>query len=69
MKYMTLSGGFHNAGAIRVRVNEQQYNDLKEGFYPLDEILSEGQMKNLNRHFCGVKGCTCGGVMRANVEL
>lgn len=69
MKYVTLYGGFHNAAAIRVRVNEQQYNDLKEGFYPMDEILSEGQLKRLNRHFCGIKGCTCGGVHRAAMEL
>lgn len=69
MKYVTFYGGFHNAGSIRVRVNDEQYNDVKEGFCPLDEILSEGQMNRLNRHFCGVKGCTCGGVMRATIEL
>lgn len=68
-KYVTFYGGFHNCGAIRVRVSEQQGSDIAEGFYPLDEILSEGQMKRLNRHFCGVKGCTCGGVIRASVEL
>lgn len=69
MKYVTFCGGFHNCGAIRVRVNDEQYKNINEGFYPLDEILSEGQIKRLNRHFCGVKGCTCGGVLRAEIEF
>lgn len=69
MKKVTFYGGFHNVEAIRVNVSEEQYNDIKEGFYPLDEILSEGQMKRLNKHFCGVDGCTCGGVHRAEIEL
>lgn len=69
MHYVTFYGGFHNCGAIRVRVNDEQYNDLKEGVYPLDEVLSSYQMKRLNKHFCGVDGCTCGGVMRATMEF
>lgn len=69
MKYVTFYGGFHNVGPARVRVTEEQYNDLKEGFYSLSEILSSNQMMRLNRHFCGVQGCTCGGVLRASMEL
>lgn len=69
MRYVTFYGGFHDCGAIRVRVNEAQYNELKEGFLPLDEVLSNGQMKRLDRYFCGVKGCCCGGVLRATIEL
>lgn len=69
MKYVTFSGGFHNCGAVRIRVNDEQYNDIKEGFYPLGEILSGYQITRLNRHFCGVRGCTCGGVLRADIEL
>lgn len=68
MKYVTFYGGFHNAASTRVRVSDEQYNELREGFYPLADILSEGQMKRLNRHFCGVRGCTCGGVNRATIE-
>lgn len=69
MKNVTFSGGFHNCGAIRIRVNEKQYKDIEEGFYPLSDILSGYQMNRLNRHFCGVKGCTCGGVLRATIEF
>lgn len=68
MKYVTFYGGFHNCGAIRVRVSEEQRNDIAEGFTPLYDILSDGQLRRLNRHFCGVRGCTCGGVNRATIE-
>lgn len=68
-KYVTFYGGFHQVGAIRVRVNDEQYKDIAEGFYPLNEILSEGQMKRLERHFCGIKGCCCGGLSHATIEL
>ena len=69
MHYVTFYGGFHNCGAIRVRVNDEQYNDLKGGVYTLDEVLSPYQMERLNKHFCGVDGCTCGGVIRATMEF
>lgn len=69
MKYVTFYGGFHNSGAIRVRVNDKQYEALKEGFEPLYDILSNHQFKRLNRHFCGIKGCMCGGAMRADIEF
>ena len=68
MKYVTFSGGFHNCGAIRVRVSEEAYDELKNGGALL-ESLSNSQINRLNRHFCGVDGCTCGGVMRAEMEF
>lgn len=69
MKYVKFSGGFHNCPAIRVRVTERQYAELKEGFYSLEQVLSACQMKRLDRHFCGMKDCCCGGACRADMEL
>lgn len=69
MKTVTFYGGFHNAGEIKIRVNNNQLRELKEGFYPLGEILSDYQIKRLNRHFCGVRNCTCGGAHRATIEF
>ena len=69
MHYVTFFGGYHNCGAVRVRVNDEQYHELKEGFFPLDEVLSSYQMTRLNKHFCGIDGCTCCGVLRATMEF
>ena len=69
MRYVTFYGGFHNSGAIRVRVNDKQYEALAEGFYSIYEILSKYQCKRLDNHFCGIKGCMCGGAMRADIEF
>lgn len=66
---ITFFGGFHNSNAITIRVSNETANDIREGFYPLSECLTSYQLRRLNRHFCGVKGCTCGGVMRAEIEL
>jgi len=46
MKTITLSGGFHGAADIDLRV--------KNG------VLSAGQYKRLNNHMCGIKDCVCG---------
>ena len=46
MKKITLSGGFHAAGRITLRVK--------------DDALSLGQYKRLNKHMCGVSHCICG---------
>ena len=43
---ITLSGGFHNAGEINLRVK--------------NNALSEGQYKRLRNHMCGIKECVCG---------
>lgn len=69
MRYVTFSGGFHDSGDIRVRVNDKQYAQLEEGFEPLYDILSGYQFKRLSRHFCGIKGCLCGGVLKAKIWL
>ena len=46
MKQISLSGGFHNAARINLRVK--------------DGALSVGQYKRLNKHMCGVDRCICG---------
>lgn len=69
MKKVTFFGGFHNCGAITINATEQQVDELNEGFYSLSDILTDYQLKRLNRHFCGVRGCLCGGVIRAEYEI
>lgn len=44
---VTVSGGFHNVGPLRLRI--------KGG----DESLSAGQYKRLKKHLCGVAECQC----------
>jgi len=46
MLKVTLSGGFHNASPINLRVK--------------DGSLSLGQYKRLQNHMCGIKNCVCG---------
>lgn len=69
MKKVSFWGGFHKSESINIRVNDAQAKEIEEGYYPLDEILSNYQLRRLDRHFCGVAGCTCGGVRRADFEI
>lgn len=69
MKTITLSGGFHNAQPINFKVSESAYNALKRGDAQIYDVLSASQLKRANNHFCGIKGCTCGGCMRAEIEF
>lgn len=50
-KKITISGGFHNAGAITIRAKI----DPRGGI-----ILSPAQARRVGNHMCGVKGCICG---------
>ena len=61
---VTLSGGFHNAGPINVKVpkNFDPVHDC------IIDVLGQSVIKKLDRHFCGINGCTCGGVFRATAE-
>jgi hypothetical protein len=43
---ITLSGGFHNAAPINLRLKTNE--------------LSMGQYKRLDNHMCGIKKCICG---------
>lgn len=48
---ITVSGGFHNAGVIAMRLKA----DPRGGV-----LLSQWQAKRLGDHMCGIKGCICG---------
>jgi hypothetical protein len=50
-KTITVSGGFHNADDITIRAKVDPRGGIK---------LSQGQVKRLGDHMCGVKGCICG---------
>lgn len=66
---LEFSGGFHNSTPIRIRLPRARALDIINGEYDcLQEAISEYQYKKLDRHFCGIEGCTCGGVMRATIE-
>ena len=45
LKKIILSGGFHNASPIDLRIKNNQ--------------LSIDQYKRLSNHMCGIKGCVC----------
>lgn len=68
-KTITLFGGFHNATAINLRISESAYNALKSGEARLYDVLSPNQRKRADNHFCGIKDCTCGGCMRAEIDF
>ena len=66
--FVTLSGGFHNSPKIRVRIKKGFTMDaLHTG--ELYDALSDGQVKKLERHFCGIKGCECGSWVKAQIEF
>lgn len=56
---LTLHGGFHNVDPINVHISARDYATLAD-------VLSDTQLARVNRHFCGVEGCTCGGILRAS---
>lgn len=68
---VTLSGGFHNSSPINISLPEKVAESLREGeVYITDfHVLSRAQRQKLDRHFCGIKGCMCGGVARAKMSF
>lgn len=62
---ITLFGGFHNSDAINAIIRQSDLEDLKTNNIAIEDALSR-QLEHLNRHFCGIKGCSCGGVNRAS---
>lgn len=69
---VTLSGGFHDVDAITIRV---PYSEALDGVTNdreiidyINAVISDGQRKRLERHFCDVLGCTCGSWTRATIE-
>ena len=69
MKKVSLSGGFHNSSEISILLSDAKYNELKSGISSLQEVLTPYQFRKLDRHFCGIKGCTCGSFTRAKIEF
>lgn len=68
-KMITLSGGFHNSPAIRLRLSESAYRRLKDDGEGIYSVVTAYQAKRLDRHFCGIKGCTCGAAGRAHIKF
>lgn len=74
-KKVTFSGGFHNCQAITLHMNfkEEAFEDYIEHRIGLKEFIDDNltsyQRKRLDRHFCGIKGCTCCGWRRAEIEI
>lgn len=62
---ITLWGGFHNAPAVNVLIPEYAYENLCLGIETLQDVLSDAQRARMDRHFCGIKGCTCMSYHRA----
>lgn len=54
---ITFSGGFHSSADITVRAKIGSRGEL---------YLSRGQYSKLQKHFCGIESCECGGVHRAD---
>ncbi len=73
-KTVTFSGGFHNSSPITLHMNfGADLDDYKEGRIELKELvrnnLTPYQSKRLDKHFCGIQGCTCGGWFRADIDI
>ncbi len=68
---ITLSGGYHNAEPIKVALAETLVERLKAGEVGITDyhVLSNAQRKKLDRHFCGIHGCMCGGIARAKIDF
>lgn len=68
---LTLYGGFHNSKPIRIDVPETVAARLKSGEVSLTDhhVLTRAQRIKLDRHFCGIRGCKCGGVLRATIDF
>ena len=64
-----LSGGFHLAAPIRIRVLTDLWG-LRDEDIPaaLDHWISPYQRRRLERHFCGIPGCQCGSWHRAIIR-
>ena len=68
---VTLSGGFHNAPAINIQLPVKVAEDLKNGVVSITDyhVLTRAQRIKLDKHFCGIRGCMCGGVARATIQF
>lgn len=62
---LSLWGGFHNVSPINVEISASDYETLRDHVATVDEVLRDTQLKQVQRHFCDVQECSCGGVRRA----
>lgn len=63
-KKIGLYGGFHNVSEIKVVVPVESAESLKQGYSTLQDVLTPGQLKRVQKHFCGMDDCCCGGIHR-----
>ena len=66
---VTFWGGYHNVSEISLRVPVGAYADFsfsKDLSVWAYNNLSKYQIKRLDKHFCGIKGCLCGSFEHAN---
>lgn len=66
---ITLSGGFHNSNPVKVVIPADSFESLKDGYETIQGVLTDTQLRRMMKHFCGVPGCSCGGVRRACWEI
>lgn len=68
---VTLSGGFHNSSPISISLPEKVAESLRNEEVSITDfhVISRAQRQKLDRHFCGIKGCLCGGVSRAKISF
>lgn len=71
MTKITLSGGFHNSKPINIALADNTVAALKRGEISITDyhVLSRAQRIKLDHHFCGIRGCECGGVARATIHF
>lgn len=60
---VAFTGGFHDHNEITIRATIRD-----KGTY-LGAYISDGQVKKLQREFCGMASCQCGGVYRADMSV
>lgn len=65
MARIEVSGGFHDADPIMVRIPLRVWASQMSYL----SMLSDGQRKRVQKHFCGIPSCTCGGAARATWTL
>lgn len=61
---ISLWGGFHNVDSINVIIPASDYEALNEGSQSIADSLSPSQLTRVQRHFCGMSDCRCGGIYR-----
>lgn len=61
---LTMWGGFHKVSSITVLVPEYSARCLREGYETLQGVMTPYQLRRVQKHFCGMAECRCGGIHR-----